>query len=139
MLCWLLVGSSTLFAQSPRRGIEGRPAPAWQVERWFNLPEGTDTLDVSDFRGKVVYLYGFQAWCPGCHSRGFPTLKTLSTRFADADDVAFVAIQTTFEGFDSNTAVRAKAMGEPVAQPHPSIWGMSKLHCFAAHWESQLG
>ena len=112
MLCWLLVGSSTLFAQSPRRGIEGRPAPAWQVERWFNLPEGTDTLDVSDFRGKVVYLYGFQAWCPGCHSRGFPTLKTLSTRFADADDVAFVAIQTTFEGFDSNTAARAKAMGE---------------------------
>ena len=112
VLCWLLLGSTTLVAQSPKRGIEGRPAPAWQVERWFNLPDGERSLDVSAYAGKVVFLYAFQAWCPGCHSRGFPTLKTLSTRFADADDVAFVAIQTTFEGFDSNTAERAKAMGE---------------------------
>lgn len=109
----LLMAPERLFGQSSQsRGITTRSAPAWEVEEWFNLPEGVDSIDIADFKGKVVYLYAFQSWCPGCHSRGFPTLKTLSEQYADADDVAFVAVQTTFEGFSSNTAQRAKEMGE---------------------------
>ena len=54
-------------AQSPSLGILGQPAPAWEVARWFNLPSGTDSLDIADLRGKVVYLFCFQSWCPGCH------------------------------------------------------------------------
>lgn len=109
LIAWL-APFQTADAQS--RGVVGRKAPAWTVDRWFNLPDGETALDVEALRGKVIYLYCFQSWCPGCHSRGFPTLKELSDRFADKDDVAFVAIQTTFEGFQSNTADRAKAMGE---------------------------
>jgi len=93
-------------------GVLDAPAPAWKADTWFNLPKGQDSLDVADYRGKVVYLYGFQSWCPGCHSQGFPTLQKLIEKFGKADDVAFVAVQTTFEGFSTNTAAKAKATGE---------------------------
>ncbi len=90
-------------SDAQRPGISGRPAPSWQVDTWYSLPEGIETLDVDAFRGKVLYVYCFQSWCPGCHSHGFPTLQTVSRHFADAEDVAFVAIQTVFEGYASNT------------------------------------
>jgi len=103
------VAAATVWAapaegQARRLGIEGQAAPAWGVREWINLPEGKERLDVSDFRGRVVYLYGFQSWCPGCHRHGFPTLQALIERFEGVEDVAFVAVQTTFEGFGTNTA-----------------------------------
>lgn len=104
----ILVGmSAVVFGQDNRRdlGIEGRQAPPWGVTEWKNLPEGKTSLDVTDFRGKVLYLYGFQSWCPGCLKQGFPMLKTLTNHYQQKD-VAFVAVQTVFEGFDVNTAKR---------------------------------
>lgn len=85
-------------------GIVGLAAPAWSDVAW--LGDDARRLEVTDFRGKVLYLYGFQSWCPGCHSRGFPTLAALEERYRDADDVAFIAIQTVFEGFGTNTQAR---------------------------------
>ncbi len=96
-------------------GVLDAPAPAWDIDTWFNLPEGKGSLDIADYRGKVVYLYGFQSWCPGCHAHGFPTLQALISKFEKADDVAFVAVQTTFEGFGTNTADAAKKTGERYA------------------------
>lgn len=90
-------------------GIEGMKAPVWDVEEWFNLDNGVSRLDVDDLAGKVVYLYGFQSWCPGCHSHGFPTLAAVQRHFSDNHDVAFVAIQTVFEGFDVNGLTEALA------------------------------
>lgn len=98
--------------ERPGLGVLDAPAPAWEVDTWFNLPAGKGTLDIADYKGKVVYLYGFQSWCPGCHSQGFPTMQKLISKFDKADDVAFVAVQTTFEGYDTNTAAKAKATGE---------------------------
>ncbi|MFM1547925.1 MAG: peroxiredoxin family protein [Lentisphaeria bacterium] len=89
------------------RGIRGQQAPKWEAGQWINLPEGKKSIDINDYEGKVVYLFCFQSWCPGCHSSGFPTLQTLSERYSDDEGVAFVAIQTVFEGFSSNTAKRA--------------------------------
>ncbi len=54
-------------------------------------------------RGKWVCLYCFQAWCAGCHSHGFPSLKTLATRFPDHPEFSIAAVQTVFEGFSGNT------------------------------------
>ena len=93
--------------RNPRLGILDKPAPSLTVDHWFNLPDGRESLDIADYRGKVVYFYGFQSWCPGCHSHGFPTLQELIRRFEGEDDVAFVAVQTTFEGFHTNTAANA--------------------------------
>lgn len=90
-----------------RYGILGQKAPEWGVSNWFNLENGTEKLDVSDFKGKVVYLYGFQSWCPGCHSHGFPTLQQVEKHFKENENVVFVAVQTVFEGFESNTIDKA--------------------------------
>ncbi len=102
MLLAILAIASSLPAQPPPRGILNEPAPSWEVKQWINLPKGAPGLDVDDLRGKVVYLYGFQSWCPGCHARGFPTLTRLIDRFQNERDIVFVAVQTVFEGFDTN-------------------------------------
>lgn len=93
-------------------GIAGQQAPIWEVAAWFNLSENQSRLDLPDLTGKVIYLYGFQAWCAGCHSHGFPTLKIVREKFKDAVDVAFVAVQTVFEGFEENTFARAQEVAQ---------------------------
>ncbi len=100
----LILMADPAIAQRRSPGIEGQQAPGWEVSEWHNLPHGVDALDVADFRGKVVYVFCFQSWCPGCHAHGFPTLRRVHERFEGRDEVAFVAIQTVFEGFHSNTA-----------------------------------
>ena len=93
-----------------RPGIMGQAAPKWSVSQWYQLPAGKESINVEDFSGKVTYLYFFQSWCPGCHKSGFPTLQELTKKFKNDPDVAFVAIQTTFEGHSVNTPDKLKAM-----------------------------
>jgi thiol-disulfide isomerase/thioredoxin len=89
-------------------GIAGRSAPSWNVERWHQLPQGSDSLDVGDFKGKALYIFCFQSWCPGCNSKGFPLLKRMVERYEADPRVAFVAIQTVFEGANVNTFAKAR-------------------------------
>ena len=96
----------------PQYGIEGQQAPEWDVARWFNLPQGEQGLSLRDVAHRVVYLYCFQSWCPGCHHHGFPTLLKVREQFADDPNVVFVAIQTVFEGFDVNTFERAQEVAQ---------------------------
>ena len=58
-------------------GIEGMKAPAWNVDTRFNLEEGKRRVELDDLAGKVVYLHGFQSWCEGCNSQGFPTMSAV--------------------------------------------------------------
>lgn len=83
-------------------GIEGARAPARNVDTWFNPGEGRSRVELDDLAGKVVYLYGLQSWCAGCNSHGSPTMVAVQRHFVDNDEVAFVAVQTIFEGFDVN-------------------------------------
>ena len=107
-----LIFTSILFsvqsaeAQERELGIVGKAAPSWKVSSWHQLPDGKKSLDVTDFKGKVTYLYFFQSWCPGCHARGFPTLKELNTQYKEDEAVSFAVIQTTFEGHRTNTAAK---------------------------------
>ncbi|MDA8563765.1 TlpA family protein disulfide reductase [Mariniblastus sp.] len=111
MLAVGLTFVAQLQAQNqPKPGIIGQAAPKWSVSQWHQLPSGKESIDVDDFSGKVTYLYFFQSWCPGCHREGFPTLQALSKKFKDDPEVAFVAIQTTFEGHNVNTADKLKEM-----------------------------
>ena len=86
----------------PPTGIQGRKAPVWNVAQWKNLPEGKASLDISDYVGKVVYLFFFQKQCYS-YEMGFPKLKRMAEHYKDTDDVAVVAVQTAFELFDKNT------------------------------------
>ena len=94
----------------PHYGIDGQLAPEWGVTQWFNVPNDRPSLTLQDLADKVVYLYCFQSWCPGCHSHGFPTLLAVRDSLKDAPGVAFVAIQTVFEGVDVNTLERPRSI-----------------------------
>ncbi|MFQ5651559.1 MAG: peroxiredoxin family protein [bacterium] len=94
------------------RGILNQKAPAWKVKEWLNLPAGKPSLEITDFKGKVIYLYCFQAWCPGCHAHGFPTLQEVIREFKDDPDVAIIAVQTTFEGFAHNGLKQAREVAK---------------------------
>ena len=89
------------------RGILGQEAPEVWAAQWQNLDLGETTFDVHRYHGKVVYLFFFQSWCPGCHSRGFPTLQAIARHYAHDSDVKFAVVQTVFEGFGSNTSQQA--------------------------------
>lgn len=79
-------------------------APDFQVNRWID-PNGNkiDPIKLSDFKGQFKILYCFQSWCPGCHSKGLPDLKKMVTALDSKDNIVFLAIQTVFEGHESNT------------------------------------
>ena len=103
----------------PKGGIEGKAAPEWEVEEWISLPKGVkEGPELADLKGKTIYIYCFQSWCPGCHSSGFPTLQKVSEHFKDDDEVAFVVMQTVFEGFAANTPDKGRAVAKKYDLEH---------------------
>ena len=52
----MIISTADSFAQRRDLGILDRPAPDWSVEKWHNLPPGKQSLDISDYKGKVLYL-----------------------------------------------------------------------------------
>ncbi|HUH47130.1 MAG TPA: redoxin family protein [Arenibacter sp.] len=75
-----------------------------EVTQWIDANGNpTDPIKLSDFKDKFKVIYCFQSWCPGCHSNGFPALKKMVDALSGNDKVAFLAIQTVFEGHDENT------------------------------------
>lgn len=87
----------------PTRGIEGLDAPELEFDYWIDANGEPGSFSVKESRGKWVFLKFFQNWCPGCHSSGFPTLQAFTEQFGDHPDVAIAAVQTVFEGYNSNT------------------------------------
>lgn len=88
-------------------GIAGQQAPELAVTQWVDgsgNPSNPFTLGANKDKFKVIYC--FQAWCPGCHSRGLPALKKMSEALKDNPNVTFAAIQTVFEGAHANTYER---------------------------------
>jgi len=79
-------------------------APEFGVKEWVDANGNkTGQVKLSDFKGKFKVVFGFQSWCPGCHSVGLPNLKKMVEALKGNDNVAFVAIQTVFEGYNENT------------------------------------
>lgn len=92
---------------NPELGLVGQPAPDFRFDDWLANVDSDDGLHLADIEEPVIYLYNFQSWCPGCHSHGFPTMAAVNAHFEHTgrtDSVKFVAVQTVFEGHDTNTA-----------------------------------
>lgn len=81
-----------------------KTAPELRVPLWIDGQGNAldKPLKLSDLGDGWKIVFAFQHWCPGCHSRGFPTLKALYDRLADKG-VGFAVIQTVFEGEAYNT------------------------------------
>ena len=93
-------------------GILGQQAPEISVDKWMHIPEGEKAPTPESLKGKVIYMYCYQSWCPGCHSSGFPTLKAVSEHFKDDENVEFLAVHTVFEGFSINAPEKWKAVAD---------------------------
>ncbi|WP_411893688.1 peroxiredoxin family protein [Winogradskyella sp. A2] len=79
-------------------------APEFDVYQWIDANgKKTTPIKLSDFTGKFKIVYCFQSWCPGCHSKGLPDLKKMVNALKDNNKIVFIAIQTVFEGHQSNT------------------------------------
>ncbi len=90
-------------------GIEGQQAPELQNFDWIDANgEDRSPIKLADYEGKFKVIYGFQSWCPGCHSQGLPALQKMTNALRDNSTVAFLAIQTVFEGKSANTKERMK-------------------------------
>lgn len=112
----------------------GTPAPELRVDDWIDEhgKSAARPFRLADHDGEVRVLYCFQAWCAGCHSHGFPTLKRLTEIFAK-QDVVFAVIQTVFEGHESNGPEHRAVMqqkydlrlpfGQDDATPFPRTMG----------------
>lgn len=108
----ILLAGGTSHAGPTQGGILGEKAPPILVDQWVSMPARTAAPTPASLKGKVVYLYCFQSWCPGCHSSGFPTLKKVSTYFQFDKSIQFIAVQTAFEGFNSNTEEQALSVAK---------------------------
>lgn len=102
-----------------------RPAPQWQIERWFNTPT---PLTLESLRGKVIVLEAFQMLCPGCVSHGLPQAQRIAATFP-RDQVAVIGLHSVFEHHQAMTPVSLQAflheyrIGFPVAVDQPDEHG----------------
>lgn len=104
--------SDGLASTQPLKGIQGVKAPPLGVKSWIQLPEGKETIDISDYEGRTVVMLLFQSTCEACHKRAFPTLKMLVEKFGDREQLAFLAIQTPFEDFSDNTESKLQSTAD---------------------------
>lgn len=102
-----------------------RPAPPWQVDRWFNTPH---PITLESLRGKVVVLEAFQMLCPGCVSHGLPQAARVHATFP-REQVAVIGLHTVFEHHAAMTPVALQAflheyrIGFPVGVDRPGTNG----------------
>ena len=80
-------------------------APELRVDKWIGADGKVlkNPIRLADSKGKYRIIYCFQHWCPGCQSLGLPSLQKMVNEFKDNDKIEFVAVQTVFEGSESNT------------------------------------
>lgn len=95
-----------------KTGIEGKKAPPLGVTDWIQLPEGEDQFDTKILGGKVVVLFLWQSTCEACEKREFPVLQKLVKEFEGEKEIIFLAIQTPFENYTSNSELRLKPTAE---------------------------
>ena len=70
-----------------------RPAPAWQVSRWFSAEPG---FGLAALHGRPVLLHAFQMLCPGCVQHAVPQSLKVAAAFAGTD-LAVVGLHAVFE------------------------------------------
>lgn len=76
-----------------------RQAPGWEIERWLNVDS---PLSLEALRGKVVVVYAFQMFCPGCVSIALPQAQRVAETFAGLG-VQVVGLHTVFEHHRANS------------------------------------
>lgn len=82
-----------------------RTAPELIATDWLNSDA---PVSLAGLRGKVVLLYAFQMFCPGCVSTALPQAQRVHETFA-ASDLAVIGLHTVFEHHDANSRAALQA------------------------------
>lgn len=93
--------------------VPGRPSPEPKAETLSG-----DTLRLSDYRGKYIYIDLWATWCAPCRKQ-FPFLKTLEEKFkgknivfiglsTDADKEAWRAMAPTLSGIQAHLGTKSE-------------------------------
>ncbi len=124
----LLPGAS--LAAPKGYGIAGKQAPELDVPYWIDGAGNPGSFSLAAHQGKFVMLECWQSWCPGCHSHGFPALQKIHAEFKESDFFIAAGIQTTFEGYSTNTVDKLQEMQQrydlPIMMGHDE--GDSETH-----------
>ena len=100
-------GALPLAVQAQDHG-KPKMLPIIEAPYWIDADGKETTFNMSEVRGKWLFLECFQKWCPGCKKYGLPGLQKITQEFGDDERIKFLAIQTAFEGyfFNDQGAVR---------------------------------
>jgi cytochrome c biogenesis protein CcmG/thiol:disulfide interchange protein DsbE len=93
-----------------RTGTVNKPAAAFTAEKL----DGTGTLALSDYAGKVVVLNFFASWCPPCKQEN-PALVRVWERYRTSD-VVFIGIVFADSTDKARAYVRANGVTWPTVQ-----------------------
>jgi hypothetical protein len=73
-----------------------KPAPPWECDEWFNLPNGMESLNLQDLDGKVIVILLWGHWGGfGQHSASEERVQEFnaySAAYKNTDDVVFLGI-----------------------------------------------
>ena len=85
-------------------------APELRVPYWID-GEGNEIspLKLADLGAGYKVIFCFKAECPGCHSRGFPTMQKIVAGVADKG-VGLAVIHTAFDDDPRNNQDRIREM-----------------------------
>jgi methionine-R-sulfoxide reductase len=101
-------------------GILEQLAPDLGVTQWVDAAgQPLPGFGLDRMRGRYKLLFCFQHACPGCHTRGFPTLARLVQRLHSSEILGLAAVQTVFEEFEHNTYEAMLADQRRYALPIP--------------------
>lgn len=85
-------------------------APELRVPYWIDANgKELDGLSLSDLGSGFKILFCFKASCPGCHSRGFPTMQKLVDKLS-SKGFGFAVIHTAFDDDPQNSQDRVREM-----------------------------
>lgn len=85
-------------------------APELRVPYWIDgAGEDISSLSLADLGTHFKIIFCFKASCPGCHSRGFPTMQQLVKGLSDKG-FGFAVIHTAFDDDPQNSQERVREM-----------------------------
>ena len=94
-------------------------APELRVPFWIGADgQPRDALTLAELGNSFKVIFCFKAMCPGCHSVGFPTMKTIYDGLKDKG-VGMAVIHTAFDDDPRNSQDKVAEMQTKYDLPIP--------------------